>query len=104
MPKRNEGWAFHVHHDVLLEYCTDYKGRVDYIRSNKPADEQRLRLRLLKLVPLTKLPYDLVKSGEAWKAYGSAGKAYRPDLIKIHAELCKNCPWDGKTIFPGKEE
>jgi len=21
-------------------------------------------------------------------------------LLKLHSELCPNCPWDGKTIFP----
>ena len=174
MPTRNEGFAFHVHHDALAEYCTNYQERVDYIKTNKPAGELRLRLRLFKLIPVNKLPYTIVEArrtcdeawkardeagkacdeawkareeagkacdeagkargearrtcdgawkardeagkardeagkayDEAWKAYAGAGRTYMSDLIKIHAQLCKRCPWDGTTIFPangGKHE
>ncbi len=125
MTKRNEGFAFHVHHDILAEYCTDYVGRVAYIKSDKPPHERKLRLRLFKLIPISKLPWALAgvveARDDAWKAYVDARddawkacddalkasddalKAAMPDFIKLHAELCPDCPWNGKTIFPVKE-
>ena len=119
------GFAFHVHHDKLVEFCTDYDERVSYIKSNKPLNEQELRLRLFKLTPQELLPkseaweaYGKAKKAhneareacseaweaydKAWEAYGKAKKACESELIKLHAELCPNCPWDGKTIFPKK--
>ncbi len=111
--KQKTGFAFHVHHDVLLEYCTDYEERVQYIKGNKPAREQALRLRLFKFIPIDRLPPELDKAWEAydkareacdkaWEAYDKAREAYMPELIKLHEELCPNCPWDGKTIFSKK--
>ena len=100
MPDIISGFAFHVHHDVLVEYCTDYQERVDYIKERKPANEQGLRLRLFKMIPIDRVPPVLVEAG---KAYVEAGKAYEPaELIKLHTELCPECTWDEKqkTIFP----
>ncbi len=34
---------------------------------------------------------------KAWKAYD---KAQKKQIIVLHKDLCPNCPWDGKTIFP----
>ncbi len=176
MTKRNAGFAFHVHHDVLVEWCTDYDERVKFIKNNKPPDEIELRLRLFRLIPEDRLPKSLVVArkaydvaGEAydvawkaydvarkaydvaWKAYDVARKAYdvarkaydvarkayvvarkaydvageardvageaydvageaydvarkacQPKLTELHKELCPDCPWDGKAIFPEK--
>ena len=36
------------------------------------------------------------------KAIGAHSKAmerFAPELEKLHAELCPDCPWNGKTIF-----
>ena len=121
------GFAFHVHHDTLIEWCTDYQERVDYIKRDKPANEQELRLRLFKIIPEDRLPVELVVAGKAYdearkacivawkayevaeKAYNEAGKAYdvawkayQPELLKLHSELCPDCPWDGNTIFTRK--
>jgi len=88
------GWAFHCHHDLLYEFVTNYNERVAYIKRNKPQEEQKLRLRLFRMIPEDRLPYDLIGAGkaydeagkaydeagkardEAWKAYNEAGKAY----------------------------
>jgi len=85
--ERNSGFAFHVHHDRLVEFCTDYKERAAYIRENKPADEIELRLRLLKLIPLNRLPLPL---DEALKAYFEALKAC-DEARKAYGEARKAC-------------
>ena len=121
-------WAWHVHHDVLVEPLTDpIETRREFIRQFKPAHEVATRLRLLKVVK-GRLPPKLVEAlkayDEAWKAYDEARKAYygawkaynetrkayveaskaaMPAIIKLHAKECPNCPWDGETIFPGKK-
>jgi GTP cyclohydrolase III len=80
MNKGKSGLAFHIHHDVLIEWCSDYDGRVRSIRVNKPLGEQELRLKLFKLIPVNKLPEAYNKAREAytkaWEAYNKAGEAY----------------------------
>ena len=113
------GLYWHVHHDVLMEYCYSYDERANYIKSDKPEHEIELRLRLFKPVKATlgdqKLlevynkaqeaynkaweVYDKAKEvcNEAWKVcFSSITKA---ELERAHAEECKDCPWDGETIF-----
>jgi len=65
------GFYWHVHHDILLEYCYDYDERADYIRTNKPEHEIETRIRLMQPVQ-GKLPAGLVKAA---RAYAGAGKA-----------------------------
>ena len=36
---------------------------------------------------------------EVEKAYGEAIKRNLPALMELHSKECKDCPWDGKTIF-----
>lgn len=43
----------------------------------------------------------------AWDEYYKAREEYvkaqeesKPEIEALHAEECKDCPWDGKTIFP----
>ena len=137
------GFAFHCHHDKLVEFVTDYQERVDYIKHEKPIEEQKTRLGLFKMIPTDRLPDRLYQAGEAYaearadlgkawadldktwanhdKAEAGLGKAWvnldkaEADLdkaeadpgtyfIELHNELCPDCPWDGKTIFPGKGE
>ena len=100
---RKQGYAFHVHHDTLFEWCFDYDKRVKYIKENKPKHERELRLRLFKLIPKGRIPAKLYK---AWDAYDKArdacdkaGEALAPEIEALHKELCPDCPWDGKTIF-----
>lgn len=133
------GFAFHVHHDRLVEWCFDYFDRVRSIKETKPKDEQELRLKLFKLIDPRYLPSYLQEAGrayeeaeracdeaerayeEAWRAYEEARRAYEeagrareeaerayeealkramPKLRKLHRELCPDCPWRGRTIFP----
>jgi len=121
------GLAFHCHHEVLIEYVHSYDERVRYIRECKPRKEQKLRLRLFKMIPKDRLPKSLVKAGAKWdkagakwdKAWTEWVKAWtewdkavaewdkaidknKQYLEKLHKELCPDCPWDGHSIF--KEE
>jgi len=108
--KRISGFAFHCHHDTLCEWVSDYDEWVDYIKEYKPPQEIELRLRLFQMIPEERLPEELVKAGTAYDkartAYVKAGTAHdkaivshTKELEKLHAELCPNCTWDGKTIF-----
>ena len=58
------GLYWHLHHDRLVEWCTDYDERVAYIKVRKPAHEQESRLRLFRLVRA--VPPALVKALAAY--------------------------------------
>ena len=78
--------AWHCHHETLAEALTEpAENRIDYILSYKPANEQALRLRLLRPV---KSP-----------SVAPARKAYDEAIASAHAKECPDCPWDGRTIF-----
>jgi hypothetical protein len=143
--KRQACW--HSGHAYLLSFLTKkgFRNRVEFIKTNKPKNERKLRLRLFKAAK-GRLPVGLVKAEEAverayaawvkayaawvkakaaWdkaeeaveRAYAAWVKAYAawvkakaawdkayalalPALEVLHAKECKNCPWDGETIFP----
>lgn len=69
----NEGWAFWVHHEQMLEYCTDFKGRIAYILNEKPQHEQATRLAALTYLTPDELPSAL---DTAWTALDTAWTAY----------------------------
>ena len=95
MKEVKSGFAFHVHHDMLVEFCTDYDDRVDYIKEHKPEGEQELRLRLFKLIPVERLPVALNK---AWEAHDKAREAYdkvRESLYKARESLYK--AWESRN-------
>jgi len=137
------GFAFHVYDCQLVDFCFDYDEKVEVIKEDKYQDEQALRLRLLQIIPKSRLPRPLVEAIKAYdgaikaldearnaldedkNAYGDAKKAYdraweacnrtvdacyevlkvcEPELIKLHEELCPNCPWNGSTIFTRRDE
>ena len=140
MPEDYVGFTWHLHHDVLVEWCYSYEDRVRDIQKNKPENEQEARLRLFKPVK-GKLPAVVTKAWDAfdkagdafdkawdayskardafdkardayakasdafdnaWNAYGKAINGAMPDILKLHAKECPNCPWDGHTIFPAR--
>ena len=102
---------WHVHHDVLLEHLTEpIEARRAYIRDHKPEGELETRLRLLKPVR-GRLPAPVVKAragcDKPWVDYDEARATYvkawttcMPEILRLHAEECPDCPWDGETIFP----
>ena len=128
MAEKQSGFAWHCHHDVLIEWVTDFQKRVDFIKEQKPIKERTLRLKLFRMIPEHRLPKGLIKAREvydkareaydkareacdkAWEAYFKAWEAYdkaletsKAEISKLHDELCPNCTWNGKTIFANKD-
>jgi hypothetical protein len=46
--KKNNGCFWHIHHDVLCEWTNNIQERIAYIRKEKPANEIKTRLKLMK--------------------------------------------------------
>ena len=69
MINKDAGLSIHCHHDLLIEYCTSYDGRVDYIKKSKPIHERKIRLRVFKLLSdeaIAALPKDVVRAYADW--------------------------------------
>lgn len=108
---KNPKYYWHIHHGLLVEPVIDsIMTRRQYIREDKPKDERKLRLKLLKPVR-GKLPDDLVAAGidcvRVGKSYTSEWIFYKamlhdnmPAIKRLHAKECPNCPWRNGTIFP----
>ena len=86
MAQMPQGFYWHVHHDVLFEFCHNYGERASYIRGNKAESEQAIRLKLFQPVK-GELPEEVVKARQAydqarqahiqaWQAYDQAWQAY----------------------------
>jgi len=75
--KQNSGLAHCVHHDIHWEYCYNYQKRVEFIKENKPKEEQELRLKLFKLLPNKLVPG---RESAEWKACIKTGKSYNKAL------------------------
>ncbi len=75
--KQNSGLAHCVHHDIHWEYCYNYQKRVEFIKENKPKEEQELRLKLFKLLPNKLVPG---RESAEWKACIKAVKSYNKAL------------------------
>ena len=110
---KNTGWAIHVHHKEMFEWCYDYEGRVKAIKDTKPKNEQGIRLRLLKLLPEEAIAELFVKLDEACRAWGEADKAWdeacrawdeayktwdEADREAWHKKWCGCKEWNGKEI------
>ena len=113
--KQNKGLSVHCHHDILIEYCTDYRNRVEVIKENKPENEQEVRLRVFKLLSkeaIKSLPKKLVKAyANLDKAYANWKKAYADrdkadadwkEKEQWHKKYCGCKEWNGKElVFEG---
>ena len=94
MKKNKLQFAWHVHHDKLIDPLTHpISVRRKYIKENKPKEEIPLRLKLLKVVK-GKLPKEYVEAGKtydkAWKTYDKAWKIY-VEAEKTRDEARKTC-------------
>lgn len=119
---KTTGIFWHVHHDKLLEYCYNYRERVDFIKNQKPANEVKTRLRLFRPVK-GKLPIEMVRTIKAYnkackafnkarkpfckarepfykacEAFNKACESYKAEIEDLHVKECPNCSWDGKEI------
>jgi len=62
--KIKKGFAFHVHHKELMEWCYDFDGRAQIIKKNKPKNEVKPRLKWMRFVK-GKLPNAVIETGTA---------------------------------------
>jgi len=72
MDTQEQGFFWHVHHGILLEWCHGYKERASFIRTEKSKEEIETRLRLFQPVK-GDLPQEVVK---AWQAFIEAERTY----------------------------
>ena len=104
--KIKKGVYWHGHHKILVEYCYNYQGRVDYIKNDKPEHERKTRLRLFK--PVKNVPKDLLearrKYDEAEQKYDEAWKKYIPYFEKLHKTECGCKEWNGQEIVFKEEK
>jgi len=74
-----QGFFWHVHHGILIEWCHSYDERAEYIRTGKSPDEQETRLRLFQPVKGS-LPEEVIEArralNEAWRVYNKARRAF----------------------------
>ena len=97
-------YIWHMYHNQLVTaifYSSPIKKRRVQIRINKPPEEHTLRLRLLKKVK-GKIPDRITKF--VWRHYRNGCRqdlSREKSIIALHKKECyKDCPWNGKTIFP----
>jgi len=110
----------HCHHERVIEPLTQPpEKRIAYILSDKPIEEQALRLHLFRPVRATAVEAAGATYNAAVEAagatYNAALKAvqatynaaveavqatYNAALKAVHQAECPDCPWDGRTIFP----
>ena len=65
-----QGLAIHLHHGLLIEWCYSFQERVDYILKSKFKSEQKIRLKLLKMLSekaIADLPKYLVEAHRKWE-------------------------------------
>jgi hypothetical protein len=107
MAKR-DFFAWHVHHGRLYELLNEpIENRRSYIRREKPKEEVEIRLKLLKVIK-GKIPKALKDGLISYEVGGEIGwnqkealyHKYSFRMENLHKKECKNCPWNGKTIFP----
>ena len=88
----------HVHHNVLFEYCYDYKKRVQVIKDCKPAAEQDIRLRLIKMLSkeaIAELPERIVKKSIELKETCIKWDKVKIGLVQAQIEMDKiSAEWD----------
>ena len=92
---KKQGWAIHVHHNILVEWCYDYDERVNYIKTEKPKKEKKTRLRLFKILPKEAIKDIPIKYRNAAQAWSEADKAWwKADKKKFHKKWCGCKKWN----------
>ena len=100
-----KGWYWHVHHEVIVEYCYDVEERVEYIKRHKPEHEVETRLKWMTPVK-GKLPEEVVAAGEAYnkagEAYNKAWKA-RDKTLEAYRKAWEACDKARKAYYRAGE-
>jgi len=94
-----KGFAWHVHHNILVEWCYNFEERTKVIKESKPKNEIETRLRLFKMVK-SKLPKEVV---EAWQKWDDIMKKHTSYFEELHKKECSCKEWDGRKIVFDKE-
>ena len=90
------GWYWHVHHDVLCEWCYDYEERVRFVKECKPTGEVETRLRLMQPVR-GDLPERWVKAGAQYaKVYAESEKAWAEPALTEREIKRGQLAWIGR--------
>jgi len=107
MAKSKPTYIWHYYHNQLVTaifFLMPIKSRRARIKAIKDPSEHALRFRLLKKVK-GKIPDRITKN--QWIAYHDGRRCDLTNnkaVIALHKKECKNCPWDGCTIFPLEED
>ena len=106
MKNKKLKWYFHIHHDILVEPLTEpIKNRIKFIKENKPKDEIKLRLKLMKPVK-GKLPKKFIEARQKYdeerQKLNEVCQKYNLQALALHKKECHNCPWKNGSIFPNK--
>ncbi len=80
------GLTFHVHHQVLVEYCTDYEGRAEFIRENKPPDEIPVRLARMQIIPPERMSQGLTAAVADFVALRDKAAALRDKAAALRVK------------------
>ena len=103
-------YGAHLHHEEVAEKLTEpIENRIAYILSDKPKNEQALRLRLMRPVTVPALAeYERVTAAalaEYQKVRAPAWAEYEKAKAAAHKKLCPtpDCPWANGSIFGGEK-
>ena len=96
----------HIHHECAAELLTEpIEARIAYILTQKPKEEQALRLHLMR--PITApawADYNRITApalADYRRIKAAAWADYRRISPAAHLAFCvADCPFDGSTIFP----
>ena len=106
MKKTKLTYIWHMYHNQLVTaifFIAPIKNRRITIKERKPPEEHALRLRLLKIVKgkvsdkITTLVGQYYRSGRKYDLNDNK------EFLALHKKECKNCPWNGYSIFPSLE-
>ena len=85
-------YYWHIHHEQLVEATYEpIENRIFYIKSDKPKHEIETRLRLLRKVEDQTVLRKAMNSND------------HEAVDELHKKECKDCSWNGHTIFPKSE-
>ena len=102
-------WCWHVHHDILVEKLNEpLESRIEYIKTHKPKNEVKIRLKAIQIVKNQKYLDGAWKMCDeiedlTWieyvKVVDSVWEKYHKKIEQLHKKEHPNCTWNGKSIL-----